>query len=470
MRAISVIFALAFAFAAGTASAKELYVNAASGDDNVTYAGNSASTPWRTLGRAVWGSTSRNNPNTSQAARAGDTVLVSAGTYNTNAATNSRNDPIYNPANSGSSGSPITFRAVGTVHLQSSNSSGTQPIIGTLGRSHIVWDGFTVNEATVPTRRDTGPVTVWSSNNVTLQNLHVIGRVQNWGDNHNGIRLEDSSNVTVRNTRVEGFYESHGGGITTYRCRDLLLEHNEIDDAEDGIFIKGANDGPVTIRYNLVSNTKNGIMFGGIGLSGSMSYVYQNLITGSALGGIIFIGYDNLTPAHVTVANNTIHGASPSADGGGILLRPGYDGYQNLIFKNNIVTSSAAGVTAWGNELSATTFTHNNYYSNSRVAWIGYQDYSMSAWRSTFGKDNVGSSTVNPQYRSGSDFRLASNSPLLTAGVDVLDLDRDGSTSDSIAMGAYITGNEVMGRTSGGGGPAPTLAPPNPPTNLTIVP
>ena len=301
-----------------------------------------------------------------------------------------------------------------------------------------------------------------------MENMHVLGVIRNWGDNHNGIRIENSNNIVVRNCRVEGFNESHGGNITTYNVSHLLLEHNDLSDADDGIFIKGNNPGPVTIRYNYVHNTKNAIMFGIIGTSGEMSYVYQNLVVDASLGGVIFIGYNSSTPAHVTVANNTIHGASPSSDGGGILLRPEYSGYRNLIFKNNIVTGSSAGVTAWGNGLDAMSFSHNNYYNNSRVAWIGYEDYSLSGWRSTFGKDTVGTVTTNPQFQSSSDFRLTSSSPVVDAGLDILDLDNDGSTTDSISMGAYVSGTEIIGIDPNAPlatvTPRPPAATPSPPT------
>jgi hypothetical protein len=40
---------------------------------------------------------------------------------------------------------------------------------------------------------------------------------------------------------------------------------------------------------------------------------------------------------------------------------------------------------------------------------------------------------------------LKSNSPAVGAGVDMLDLDRDGDKTDSITLGAYITGTEVIG-------------------------
>ena len=59
-------------FLAHAALAKDLYVDASTGDDSVSYAQNDASNPWATLGRAVWGNANRSNPNSSQAAQAGD--------------------------------------------------------------------------------------------------------------------------------------------------------------------------------------------------------------------------------------------------------------------------------------------------------------------------------------------------------------------------------------------------------------
>ncbi|OGS04433.1 MAG: hypothetical protein A3J70_00875 [Elusimicrobia bacterium RIFCSPHIGHO2_02_FULL_61_10] len=72
---------------------------------------------------------------------------------------------------------------------------------------------------------------------------------------------------------------------------------------------------------------------------------------------------------------------------------------------------------------------------------------------------------VNPANR---DFRLQSGSPARTLGVDVLDLDNDGSTTDVIPAGAYVTGNEIIGRTGGGGTP-PDVTPPSVPGNLSAV-
>jgi len=102
---------------AQSSEAKNLYVNGATGSDAVTYANNDVNNPWATIGRAAWGNANRATPNASEAAQAGDVVLVGAGTYLTTG-TSIRYDPVLNPVNSGSAGNPITFRAEGLVTIQ----------------------------------------------------------------------------------------------------------------------------------------------------------------------------------------------------------------------------------------------------------------------------------------------------------------------------------------------------------------
>lgn len=450
--------------------AKSLYVDSSSGNDSVSYAANSATNPWRTVERAAWGSTSINSQNSSQAAQAGDTVHVAAGTYNTTATTGERYIPVYNPSNSGTASSPITFIADGIVRLTSTGGGDGQPIIGTYRRDHIIWDGFVLDEAQINTKPDTGPVVVWESVGVTIQNLTITGFNSGWVDNHNGIRLEYADLVTVRNNTISEYREPGNGmnasAITTYHTQRATIENNTIDNVNTGIFIKGVNDGPVTIRYNLVSNTNMGILFGGIGLSGQMSHAYQNIVVDAALAGIAFNGYDSITPGYVSVTNNTIARAGVGSDGGGILLRPGYSGYHQIYFRNNVVVDSVAGVTAWGSDnINANFFAYNNYYNNTRTAWISYNNYSLSAWQSSFNHDTQGSRNDNPQFTNG--YHLSPSSTLLNAGLDVLDLDKDGSTSDQVNMGAYVTGTEIIGR-NGYAPPPGGVNPPDSPSGISL--
>ncbi|MFN0063648.1 MAG: hypothetical protein ACKVPX_14165, partial [Myxococcaceae bacterium] len=112
---------------ASAAQAKTLYVNGATGNDAVTYAANDEANPWRSIGRASWGSTNREARDGTQAARAGDVVLIAAGVYSV-VGTNTRSEISYYTENHGAPGSPVVFRAQGTVNL--TLSSGTGPLIG----------------------------------------------------------------------------------------------------------------------------------------------------------------------------------------------------------------------------------------------------------------------------------------------------------------------------------------------------
>ena len=45
-----------------------------------------------------------------------------------------------------------------------------------------MWDGPYIDENNVNTVPDTGPVTVWLANNVTLRNLELRGKHATWSD------------------------------------------------------------------------------------------------------------------------------------------------------------------------------------------------------------------------------------------------------------------------------------------------
>lgn len=148
----------ATSFAGSTAGGGSfLYVNADTGDDSRTRAqAANAATPWQTIGRAVWGSTTRASPNSAQAAQAGDTVLVSAGTYWASPQCTSSLDVWYSPVNAGTLSAPLTIQAQGTVHLASSGPRACGPLMGSAGRAYVIWDGFTIEGDAAPPCGDSG--------------------------------------------------------------------------------------------------------------------------------------------------------------------------------------------------------------------------------------------------------------------------------------------------------------------------
>jgi nitrous oxidase accessory protein NosD len=361
--------------------AKELYVNGFTGSDATSYAANDANNPWSTIGRAAWGSTNSAQPNAAQAAQAGDTVRVEAGTYAT-VGTDSRYLPAYNPANSGTLGNPITFQAEGLVVLTLSSSRGA--VIGSYQRNHLVWKGFTIDEANAPSRADTGPVTIFSGTGVRIEDCHINGNGNpGYGDNHTGIRIEGSVDVTVRNNRIHNIRTSvvnpvNGAGVQVYESKGLLIEHNEIFDVGSGIFLKavGYTNGQAdpakysnqqdVIRYNLIHDASYGIVHHRHRHSASTVYflAHQNLIRGSSTG-IAFWGFDvGDGPTNGRFINNTLDGCEI-----GVYLKASVlDVSANMLVQNNLITNSSTfalfndgSLLSW--QLARSLFERNWYWS-----------------------------------------------------------------------------------------------------------
>jgi nitrous oxidase accessory protein NosD len=447
--------------AAGSISAKELYVDGASGNDSTSYAANSASSPWRTIGRASWGSTSRTATNTNEAARAGDTVHVAAGTYTTTG-TGERYGIAYQAVNNGTPTAPITFVAEGLVTL--TYSSGVGPVIGSYGSDWITWRGFTINEAQALSTSDTGPCVVGDATGVVIEGNTITGvGTSSRQDNYVGVRIDGAWDVTVRNNRIRNFrgYARNAAGIMTYYSGRLTIERNEIVNAGSGIYLKGniLNPDWITVRYNVIRD----IGEAGIDIhrtptpaSGPLR-IYQNIIRDSGVG-IAIHGFDSgsTDASNAKMVNNTLvnnryglHVLYP--------LRPN----AGHIFWNNVMSGGQYGVyveTTGDNVVDSRIDIEHNVYNTPTVAQVSTVNYTLSNFRNTFNVDNaspVGISTLSLFLDLLGDLKLLPASPARTVGVDVLDLDRDGSTTDIIPAGAYITGTEIIGPGSIPAPPAP---------------
>lgn len=443
----------------GTASAKTLYVNGATGNDSVSYASNSEAAPWRTLGRAVWGSTSPSSASTGEAARAGDVVLVSGGPFSA-PASNERTTPAFNPINTGSAGSPITIRAQGRVELRTTG--GTGPVIGAYVRNYIRWEGhFFIDETNAPVRPDTGPVAIWETTGTVVDGAEVQGRQIDYIDNHTGVRFERAHQSTVRNMRINNIVGTasdlmhhNKAGVMLYFSNDIVIENNEITNSGAGVFPKGGDNYNITIRFNKIQGTRKGIRTTYSSASQGQNRIYQNVIIGSGVEASLGIEVAE-NSYNWTIANNTIYGTTDSA----IYLVPGSGG--NLRVASNVIANTPTGLNAYEMSASVPGPGRNLYYSAPQWASAGRTFSSLSAWLSAAPGD-AGSVVANPAFvdAAGGDFKLGASSPARILGVDVLDLNGNGNTSDTIPAGAYITGAESIGRNSG---PVP-----NPPTALQV--
>ena len=258
--------------------------------------------------------------------------------------------------------------------------------------------------------------------------------------------------------------DRNGSAVMLYYSSNITIEHNEIYNSSGGIFVKGANTGPIIVRYNLLYNLDSeGVALGGIGTSSAQNgaRVYQNVIRDSGAG-ITFIGYDSFSPANVDIVNNTIHNCS----NGGVFFKPSTNGYSDIVISNNLFVDCANGIQGEDiSNLNSMTFSHNFYHGNSTHARVSYSSHSFSSWQSTYSKDVAGSRVVDPLFvnKPANDFRLSSGSSAINAGIDLLNL-RGNGTNASITLGAYVSGNETIGVTS-----QALSAPPSPPTALQVV-
>ena len=470
--------------------AKNLYVDNSRGNDSISYANNDQNNPWRTIGRAAWGTTSRDNPNPSQAARAGDTVYIASGTYDDSSGFSSR-EPLYAPVNSGTAGNYITFQAVGTVELTTSGSN-VSPIIGSsYGRPYIKWDGFTLNQANINYRAGNGLVQV-KADHVTISNCTITGIhtvYDGYDDQHNAILAYGNSNdllegLVIRNCDISGFTGGSGrndSAITLYYLGSAVIEHNRIHHSTTGIYAKTTttDSSGVHIRYNLFHNQQGDCI---VPQSHSYWYVYQNIFRDSSTGFTFFPTiYQTGTskPRYLYVVNNTFD----NIEWGAIYWKDAQF-INNCFVQNNIITNSRYGIYSTFPYASMTTgrvaFNYNlfNNYNSFGIHSEG-SGFSFASWQNDHQQDLNSGNNVNPHYvdASSNDFRLQPSSPCRAdgpyAGVDILDLDNDGGTSDPIAMGAYIAGDETIGIVAGQGGgtepdPPPVAEIPPSPNSLRI--
>jgi len=310
----------------------------------------------------------------------------------------------------------------------------TGPVMGALSTDYIIFDGFKIIERD-SYRPDTGSFVVWNSDHVTVQNCEIAGQMVELFDNHNGIRVNDSDNVIVRNNVIHGVTCVDSGvnnpqnhaGVMIYNSRDGLYENNVIYNCYTCFFPKGQYSGHV-IRYNVMYNSAKGLR---ISYHTDVDFCYNLLYDMSRMA---------FQPAEVI---------------------------SNVRYYNNVVYNSYSGVNNWyavgGFEMFNNVFLDVTYpmcfEAGSGTFYSNFNDYyqytgfrvdnrnigGLAAWKARgFDADSI---EVDPMFvdAGGLDFHLQDGSTIASAGVDIADYDNDGDTTESIPMGLYVTGQEIIG-------------------------
>lgn len=457
-------------------------------------AGNEAgSTCWAAIGRAAWGSTNRSSPDTSQAAAAGDIVYVFGGDYDSSAVISDRFGVLYDPANAGSSGNPIRFVSVGTVTVTCPGC--LSPVLGSQSTNYVEWyaditlghswtilacaedpsGGDCPASGVARATPDTGPVLL-SGTGVKVEGLRISAFNDiNYSLNENwpAIRVEGCTDCLIRNNYIRDFAyasgNSHAVCVQVYNTTNSIIEHN--DCADGGAFLtfkdnSGHNLEGNIVRFNKASNITECI---GYSLQGAgtedRNYVYQNLLINCSFGTFITSAQNDW------IVNNTIVGS-----GAGLFVNGGSPNVNGVRWWGNVVTGMANGGIYSNTSMpsaSVLSAQHNIYqHSGNFYNSDGETDRAtlaaFVAVHTTQEVESPAGIVQDPLYANaaGGDYRLCTGSgvphvscsgasPALALSVDILDLDDDGSTVDTIPAGAYVTGTEVLGlngAAQGGGG------------------
>lgn len=443
-----------------------LHVDASRGNDAVTRAKNSAASPWRTIGRAAWGSVDRSKPKSAEGARAGDTVLITAGNYDFDGKINHRWGVVYNPVNQGTSAAKITFRALGPVKLTAPATA--SPVIGCFERSFIAWQGpFDVSEAGISISPDTGTVVLASAEGCGVDGIFIDGNgAPAYDDNHTGVRIEGCQSCYVRNATIRNVLHQrgnhNGSGVMLYNSNQTLVENNLIQAVDNAVFIKGvfavnAPQSQSIVRHNLMIECGECIIVS----DSRESRIYQNVIRNAeiALNLLAREAGENFHPVGDWFVNNTIDAMTSACVlvGGG----PWHDGVRVW---NNIFTGCP-----WVNyreapfvAAAAVSWEHNVYHGFTKAFAKDSSpgDYSLGNWQKRFAQDSapLASASADPMFANAAaaDFRLCTGrgrpeagcggaSAALRQGIDLLDLNRNGSTTDVIPAGAYVDNAETIG-------------------------
>ncbi len=435
-----------------------LWVHSVFGDDSrtkATVAASGGSLPWATLGRAVWGSTSAAAPNTAEAADAGDVVDV-VGNHAV-AGSGLRMTPAWNPANSGTSGSPVVFRSTTGSVLSLSSSEG--PVIGARSRSYITWQGFTINGVDAPSTSDTGHIDIFESDHVQILDCTITGDVDHpdtGQGNYNAIRVEASDDCLIQDCTLseiaeEGVYGGNQAAIMTYDANRLTVEYCTIHQVGVGVYFKGTHDvdgesqADNIVRYNLIYDARSrGIEIG----SAQGGECYQNIIyrVNGAPAGIHVQGWAATTyipasPVEWDIYNNVIDGCDIgiSYEGLGDIAR-----HIDLRVWNNIVLNCrlSVGSTALSGP-GDTAHEHNIYHGSTQAVANFGSNLSLASWQALSPAQDSASPvaiTSDPLFtdEAGHDYHLQGGSPAVSQGRTF-----GGGT---VNAGAYLTGSESIGR------------------------
>jgi hypothetical protein len=387
------LFTMVFFLSAATSAAETYYVSPS--------------------GTASWSQCVNSNTPCSAAtglanAKAGDVVLFRGGTYKTPSTSSSGYTPAFRPSNSGSAGSPITFKAYsGEIpFIDNGINTGKQTVasFGVYRHDYIVWDGFHT-KAVADLNNVSKGVIIYNANHCVIRNCVIEGLSNASADNNSAIRVEVAESLLIENNKIFNSTGSsiNSAGITSYKSHYMVVRNNDIFNCTVGVYDK--NDGQFNEYYfNHISAGMQGIYINVKWVACVGSKVYRNIIRNVSAGWSISIDHAGEQ--------------SGSAD--------------KFMFYNNTIYGSDNGISTDEPSVTNTEIFNNMVVNTSRP----YRLYSGTY--AYYDNNTTAGNFINPGGSNSEDYKRSSYPS-----------DGRGGGYPSV-MGAYVTGDEVIGYVPGG--------------------
>lgn len=389
--------------------------------------------------------------------QAGDTLFIHAGTYiispsHSPESSPERHKPMVSPwpGSQGTASAPITITSYQNDQVfLDGGTSPPYPVIGAGGgggknAAYIVIDGLTIR----------GAASFMWTDNCILQNSDIYGGIDcpqsNGGDNFGCVvRVEGGDGNIIRNNKLHnnqiGITQENSPLLIEYDSSNLLIENNEIyNGVSAGIRLKD-NPENITVRYNYIHDNTHSGLSGANQDQGHDVKIYQNIFRNN------------------NTSNNSEHGA--------IMIQIYIMGWK--IYNNTFIDNNWADIRAvWATGIGDIQVWNNIFFNSNRHYHLGwssagntfsgewtYADFNnfsnggtwqewSNSWTSVsdFQTNNdknfdTNSTTINPSF-----VNYGGTSPEDYKRTSYPTVGRGGSFASVI--GAYITGNEIIGTTS----------------------
>jgi hypothetical protein len=300
--------------------------------------------PWRTIGKAA------------QTLKAGDTVNIRSGTYNERVV----------PVNSGNSGSVKGKAAPANPNYITYTAYENESV--TIDGSGVSLPGDPDDLA--------GLFEINNKKYIQVSSLRIINVGP--GDNHNGILVNNSSNIVLENNYT---YDTASSGIGVWDSNNITLDGNEV--------VKACNDGEqecitvaITDNFEIKNNHVHDSGPGSIGGEGICTKdgskngkVYKNTVHDIIRLGIYIDAWDKHT-YNIEVYGNRVFrckadGIVVATENGGFLENVWL--YNNIIYNNDYsgITTADWGERNAGHPMKDIYIINNTIYKNGTQNWGG---------------------------------------------------------------------------------------------------